>query len=1017
MKKIPISTGRGRLFLALYLVFSPFLTGTISASTLEPMQLDAFQNQQTLITGTITDSQGEPLAGVHVLVQNINTGSISDVDGSYTIRAKPADNLVFSALGFTTQTVPIDGRTEINIQMQDDVTQLDEITLNAGYYSVKERERTGNISKVKQSEIEQQPISNPLAAIQGRVAGVEITQTSGISGAGFNIRIRGQNSIRNGGNEPLYVINGVPYSSSSLGEEQASIIIPGTGISPLNNINPTDIESIEILKDADATAIYGSRGANGVVLITTKKGKYGDTKVQFDISSGMGTVSNTLDLLSTPEYLSMRREAFANDGVDPIPFYAYDINGTWDENRETDWQKVLFGKTAYLTNIQGSISGGGDRTRFMVSGNYHNQTSVFLGDYSNDKISALASLNHTSKNDRLSLQLSTNYTNNRNNLPGDGALVFVALALAPNAPELYNGDGSLNWENSTWTNPLSGLETEYGAKSSTLLTNASIGYRILDKLKLTTDFGYTEDHLREINTVPSTIYDPAFGLGAESSYAIHNVAQRTSWIVEPQLHWSHSLKNTKIEILGGLTFQEQKNNRLSQLAFGFTNDNFVENISAASNLFPLADIEEQYRYQAVFGRINLNHRGKYILNFTGRRDGSSRFGPNKRFSNFGAIGAAWIFSRESFIQNNIPFVSFGKLRASYGTSGNDQIGDYQYLDTYSFGSAQYQNTIGLLPTRLFNPDFSWEANKKLELSLDLGLLNDRLFLSGSFYRNRSSNQLVGIPLPATTGFGSINANLNATVENTGWEFLINIVNIKKGNFEWSTSLNLTVPKNKLIAFPELEGSTYANQLVIGEPLNIRKVYQLNGVNSETGIYEFEDFNGDGTISAPDDKQAIKDLNPEYYGGITNNFTYGKFKLDILLQFTKQLGLNYWSTSGALVGAMTNQPREVLDRWQNVGDQASVQGFTTGLNPEAFQASQFYAESDAAITDASYLRLKTFSLSYQLSKKESDGFGCELFLRGQNLWTLTNYIGLDPETRYSATVPPLRLITLGTRITF
>tara|TARA_R100000935_G_scaffold58923_1_gene100045 strand:+ start:17858 stop:20809 length:2952 start_codon:yes stop_codon:yes gene_type:complete len=982
-----------------------------------PSLLETFQGQQVPISGTVTDPHGQPLAGVNILIQSTTKGTVSDFDGSYSIQAKPTDTLIFSALGYTTQTASVNGRTEINIQMEEDVTQLGEVVLNAGYYSVKERERTGNISRIKQSEIEQQPISNPLAAIQGRVAGVEITQTSGISGAGFNIRIRGQNSIRSGGNAPLYVINGVPYSSSSLGEEQASIIIPGTGISPLNNINPSDIESIEILKDADATAIYGSRGANGVVLITTKKGRYGDTKVQFDISSGMGTVSNTLDLLGTQEYLTMRREAFANDGIDPIPFYAYDVNGTWNENRETDWQKVLFGKTAYLTNIQGSISGGGNQTRFLVSGNYHKQTSVFPGDYSNDKISALASLNHTSKNDRLSLQLSTNYTNNRNNLPGDGALVYVALALPPNAPELYNGDGSLNWENSTWTNPLSGLETKYGARSTTLLTNASIGYKMFDKLKLTTNLGYTEDHLRETNTVPSTIYDPAYGIGSESSYAIHNVGQRTSWIIEPQLHWNHGLKDTEIDILVGLTFQEQKNNRLSQLAFGFTNDNFIENISAASSLFPLADREEQYRYQAVFGRINLNHRGKYILNFTGRRDGSSRFGPNKRFSNFGAIGAAWIFSQERFIQNNIPFVSFGKLRASYGTSGNDQIGDYQYLDTYSFGSAQYQNTIGLMPTRLFNPDFSWEANRKLEFSFDLGLFGDRVFLSGSYYRNRSSNQLVGIPLPATTGFSSINANLNATVENTGWEFLINIVNIKKDNLEWSTSINLTIPKNKLIAFPELEGSTYANQLVIGEPLNIRKVYRLNGVNPETGIYEFEDFNGDGTISAPEDKQVIKDLNPEYYGGIANTLAYGRFRMDVLFQFTKQLGLNYWSTSGALVGAMTNQPREVMDRWQNVGDQAPIQRFTTGLDPEASQASQFYAESDAAITDASYLRLKTLSLSYQLSKKENDGFGCELFLRGQNLWTLTDYIGLDPETRYSATVPPLRLITLGTRLTF
>ena len=968
------------------------------------------------INGIITDENGMPIPGVLVSVEGSTTATTSDFDGSYTIMAPADATLKFSLLGYQTQTIAINGQTQMNVILLEDVTQLDAVTLNAGYYSVKERESTGSIVKIGEHEIEQQPISNPLAALQGRVSGVEIVQTSGVSGAGFDIKIRGQNSIRTNGNDPLYVIDGVPYASSSLGEQQASISIPGSGISPLNNINPLDIERIEILKDADATAIYGSRGANGVVLITTKKGEYGATKVRLNLQSGLGAVTNSLDVLSTPQYLSMRREAYANDGIDPIPFNAYDINGTWDATRETDWQKVLFGKTATLSNFQGSISGGNQQTRFLISANTHKQTSVFPGDYSNQKLSGLASLNHRSENDKLSLQFSTNYTSNQNNLPGDGLIVFNALTLAPNAPELYNDDGSLNWENSTWSNPLSRFEGGYNANGSTLISNLNLSYQLIGQFKLVSNLGYTEDHLNELNTTPSTIYDPAFGVGSESSLAVHNTSQRTSWIVEPQLHWSKAWDVLNIEALAGATFQERNTSRISQFALGFSNNNFIENLSAASTLFPIADIDERYRYQAVFGRLNLNYKSRYILNFTGRRDGSSRFGTNRRFSNFGAVGAAWIFSEEAFVEQALPFISFGKFKASYGTSGNDQIGDYQYLDTYSFGSSQYQNTVGLFPTRLFNPDYSWESNKKLEFSLDLGFLKDRIVVGTNFYRNRSSNQLVGIPLPATTGFNSINANLNATVENTGWEFSLNSVNIDTAHFKWSTSINLTLPKNKLVAFPNLEGSTYANQLVIGAPINIRKVYQLNGVNPETGIYEFEDFDGDGVISSPNDRQAVADLNPKYFGGVSNNITYKNLSLDILFQFTKQLGANFWSSGGVLPGGMANQPIEVLDRWQTAGDQSATQGFSSGLDPEALQAFRTYTQSDAAITDASYLRLKTVSLSYQIPQL-SKNFGCELFLRGQNLWTITNYIGLDPETRNNQTVPPLRVISVGTNLTF
>ncbi|MEY8780891.1 SusC/RagA family TonB-linked outer membrane protein [Allomuricauda sp. XS_ASV26] len=1010
MKKSKSRMYRVFLYMSLYVFLMPFFAITMQAGTvLEPPQVT--------VSGTVTDTSGNPLAGVNLVLESKNIGTISELDGSFSINAGPTDVLIFSMVGFKSLTVPIEGREQVIVQMEEDVTALGEVVLNAGYYTVSERERTGSIERVESIDIEKQPISNPLAALQGRVAGVEIEQVSGLPGSNFKIQIRGRNSIRSGANEPLYIIDGVPYASNTLGESQASLPLPGGGISPLNNINPSDIESIEILKDADATAIYGSRGANGVVLITTKKGNSGATKIEVGLQTGLGRIANKVDLLDTPGYLAMRREAFANDGIDPIPFYAYDVNGTWDMDRHTDWQRKLFGNTSYLTDVQGSISGGNETTQFLVSGNFHRQTSVFPGDFNNDKIGVLSNLGHRSANNRFSIQLSTTFSANKNRLPGDGLLVLDALNLAPNAPELYTEDGVLNWENSTWSNPLAKLQGNYTSDGKTLISNARLEYRLVDGLRASANLGYTENHLRELTTVPSTIYDPAYGIGPEASYAVHNTGERTSYIVEPQLHYDREFGVLRLTTLAGLTFQGQTTQRRSQFAFGFTNNGLMDNLSAASSQFPIADVTEEYRYQALYGRVNLAVKNRYFLNFTGRRDGSSRFGTDKRFANFGAIGAAYVFSKEAFIRQGFPMLSFGKLRGSYGTSGSDQIGDYQYLDTYSFGTQQYQNTIGLYPTRLFNPNFSWEENKKLEVALELGFFDDRIFLSGTYYRNRSTNQLVGVPLPATTGFSSVNANLNATVENTGWEFELNTVNINGKNFSWSTGLNFTVPRNRLVSFPDLEGSTYANQLVIGQPLNISKVYRSNGVNPGTGLYEFEDFNGDGVLSSPEDRQIVMDLNPSFYGGLTNTVTIGKFKWDMLFQFTKQQGSGYWTPGNIIVGGLANQPTSVLQRWQQEGDLVPFQRFSTGASQEAAQGFRQYTQSDASITDASYIRLKTLSLSYQLREKKHHGFGCELYLRGQNLLTLTGYDGLDPETRSNQAVPPLRVVTLGTRLTF
>ncbi len=1000
------SIRRGILLMLLYVFLMPlFLVNVQAGAVLEPPQFT--------VSGTVTDTSGNPLAGVNLVVESKNIGTISDLNGSFSINADPSDVLVFSMVGFKTLAVPIAGREEVFVSMEEDVTVLEEVVLNAGYYTVSERERTGSIEKVSAVDIEKQPISNPLAALQGRMAGVQIQQTSGLPGANFNIRIRGRNSIRSDANEPLYIVDGVPFASTSIGEGQASVVLPGGPISPLNNINPSDIESIEVLKDADATAIYGSRGANGVVLITTKKGVRGPIRATFDLMTGLGKVERTLDLLGTSDYLVMRKEAFANDGVEQFPSNAHDVNGSWDPNRYTDWQRVLFGKTSYLTNVQGSISGGNAQTQFLVSGNYHGQSSVFPGDYKNDKVSVLTNLGHRSSDGQFSVQLSTSYTSNRNNLPGDGTLVAKAYSLAPNAPRLYNDDGSLNWENSTWTNPLASFEKKYESNTSTLISNAQLGYKIGGSLELKAHLGYTESHLTEINTSPSTIYDPVYGAGPQYSSALHNQGKRTSWVIEPQLDFTKSFGGVGVKALFGATFQDQRSERLSQYAFGFTSNRLIENLSAASTFSPQADINEQYRYQAIYGRLNLELGQRYFLNLTGRRDGSSRFGPENRFANFGAVGAAWLFSEESFLKDNA-VLSFGKIRASYGTTGNDQIGDYQYLDTYSFGTSLYQGVYGLYPTRLYNPDYGWEKNEKLEFALELGWFQDRIRFVGNHYRNRSSNQLLGMPLPGTAGFSSINGNLDATVENTGWELELHTVNVRTDRFSWSTGFNITFPKTRLVSFPNLEGSTYANFLVIDQPLDITKRYRFDGVDASTGLFSFKDLNMDGSITAQEDRVAL-DLNPKYYGGLTNHFSYGRLDLDILVQFTKQLGLNFWSNS-VMPGRMANQPVSVLQRWQGEGDNAAFQQFSNGT-PATNAAYQQYVQSDAVVSDASFIRLKNVSIAYRVTKEREHGFTCSLFLRGQNLLTLTDYLGLDPETANPLAVPALRMVTLGTRIGF
>lgn len=978
------------LSFALLLYYSPIISQNLPLKT---------------INGSTTDADG-PLSGVNVLIKNDATrGTISALDGTYTIPAHSNDTLVFSYVGYKTQEVVVGRKMNIQITMQPDATSLDQVVINAGYYKVSDREKTGSIARITAKEIEDQPVNNPLEALQGRITGVDITQTSGIPGAGFNVRIRGQNSIMTG-NEPLYIIDGIPYDSQSLGTPISSgPIIPAGAINPLNAINPNSIESIEVLKDADATAIYGSRGANGVVLITTKKGKVGRTKLDFSSSTGIAYIAKKRKLLNTEQYLEMRREAFANDGITEYPDYAYDLNGTWDLNRYTDWQDVLIGNTANTNKVQGSVSGGSEYTRFMLNGMYQNETSVYPGNFNYDRITVNANLQHTDVANKFKLDFSTAYSLEDNYLPGND-LTFNAMWLAPNAPALYDDTHNLNWENGTWNNPLAQLENKYKNKSSTLNSSLVLSYKLVKNLDIKLTSGYGISLLKDYVTSPATAYDPAWGLTSSSSMITTNDGKRMNWILEPQLNWVKQWGSEVFNLLLGSTFQKQQYDQFGLYGLGFPSDRFINNLSAATTILVNNEVSTQYNTQSWFARINYAHKDKVFLNLTGRRDGSSRFGPGNKYGNFGAIGAAYVFSEDL----NINWLSYGKLRGSFGITGNDQIGDYQYLQAYIIADQPYDEHIGLEPARLYNPTFKWEENKKGEMAIELGLFKNRVTFSTAYYNNRSSNQLINYSLPATTGFNSILVNLDANVENQGWEFDLKIKLIKSEHFNWNSSLNLSLSKNKLLKFPGLETSTYANKYVIGQPLSIVKLYKLNGVNPETGLYEFEDFNNDGQITGTDDREYIADLTPKYYGGFSNIFSYKKWDLDVFFQFVKKKGYNqYWITDAA--GTMSNQSVTVLDRWQQPGDNASIQRFTTGADPEAYEAYMHFAQSNGIVSDASFIRLKSMTLAYTLSLGNKKDTSCRIFLSGQNLLTFTKFKGGDPE-QMDGYLPPLSRVSFG-----
>lgn len=1032
VSNIPLTDALNQCFKDQPLTYT--ITGTTIVLKLKPVQLTTlFTPTGFDVRGVVLDDNSAPLQGVNIMVKGTDKITSTNAHGEFQVKNIQINAvLVVTSVGFGRQEVAVKNKTDLRIQLKVAVGTLDEVQFVA-YGTTSKRLNTGNVASVKAIDIEKQPVQNPLLALQGRVAGVAITQTNGIAGGAVKIRVQGQNSIRNG-SDPLYIIDGVPIDPQlpSTGVDGILGVSGPKGFSgwgnPLSYLNPSDIESIDILKDADATAIYGSRAANGAVLITTKKGKAGMMKFDLNMQMGFGKLTRRVHMLNTRQYLDMRYQAFANDGIDwTQPSVSANDLKVWDTTRYTNWQDELLGGTAKYTNLSASVSGGTTTSRYLISGNYHKETTVFPlpPGFADEKGSVHFSMDANSVNNKFKLQFSGNFMADNNQLPSMD-LTQAALLLEPNAPALLNEDGSINWApdangNTTLSdaNVMTVQYQKYVNKTYNLVSSLSMGYTIFPGFDLKSSFGFNYMQTNDFSPLPLIAVAPEIRATTVrgASFGDRNIK---GWIIEPQATYSRTISKGKLDLLIGSTFQDKKANSGSIYGEGQLSDELLDDVQAASTVSIRALSSSRYKYNALFGRVNYNWRDKYLFNVNVRRDGSNRFGSHNRFHNFGSVGGAWIFSNEKFVQDKAGFISFGKLRGSYGTTGNDQIGDYQFLTLYDVYSTPvaYQGMVGLIPTRLPNPDLQWEETRKLQIGLDLGFWQDRVVLNTTWVNNSSSNQLLKYSLPGFSGFDNYFTNFPATIQNRSWEFTVTGKVLQQKDFSWTINANLTIPRNKLVSFPNLSSSTYANFLVVGEPIDVVSYYHFIGVGTGTGDYLFADKNGQPTLNPNTltDRTVFISRFPKFYSGFQNSFTYKGIQLDFLFQFVKQTGYNdltFWNSSrypGMFVRGNSNQPVTILDRWQKPGDNASVGRYRTTEVPDIIS-------SDRRFTDVSFIKLKNIAVSWSLSQKWIDNArfkSFRIYLHAQNLLTITRYKELDPEVQSMSSLPPLRVVTIGLR---
>ncbi len=993
------------------------------------------QLNEVEITGMVSAKDNDQgLPGATIMVKRTKRSVYSDVHGRYSIKALPTDTLVFSFMGYVTKYVGIGKVPSIYVKLEETTNALDAVVVQA-YGKTTQRLTTGNIARVDSKQIEKQLLTNPIFALQGAVPGLMITAQDGHEMTNPKVELRGRSSINgNISSEPLYIIDGVPLTTLGMGKGTGkgpgSYVSRGlneTGvggsISPLYTLNPADIESIEVLKDADATAIYGSRGGNGVILISTKKGKSGKPTLIANLNHGIKAVVGRWEMLNTEQYLEMRAESFKNDGIKPNLINAPELF-KYDQHRYTDWQDYLWGGTGNWTDFNAGLSGGTDQISFRVSTGFNNTKDISAVSGKNQRLTFNSNLGYRSANQRLSFSLTTNYTyadNNVRYLSGSS----IAM-LPPNGPEILDEKGMLNFTG--WQTSMSGFpETKHKSEAQLngMMASLTLDYSLLKNLKLNLSMGYNSNTSFSETAIPLSSFNLVTNPGSQS--AINTGTGVTKNMnIGSTVDYSVFIGKGKLTSLIGLTWEYAGVNSRRMNASGFASDEQLKSMNFATK-FINSESESQYKYAGVFGSLNYAWDNKYIINLNGRRDGSSRFGPANRWGNFGSIGLAWIASDEPWIRKQLPkAISMVKFRGSYGILGSDRIGDYQYLSQWGSSTTSdpllpYEGVNSAIPMIQPNDAFRWQRNDKREIGLNLAFFKDAITFDLVHYRNFTNNQLLAFPTPVYSGFGSVVLNSPAEVENSGVELMLGASVFRGKNFSWQMSFNWGKNTNKLIGYPRLEDSPYYATYRIGKSLETVYLFHFTGLDPQTGEYTYQDLNGDGKIfqsfdvpagTGQDDRGVAINTAPDYSGGMSHTFQFKNFELYADFYYVKQD--KAFNPTGNGNGNVSLYLYE--NSWRKPGDQALYSKFTNLTK----SSGGYLAASDALYQKADFIRLKNVRLSWRLpaARLKSLGIGSlAVNVAASNIFVITNFKGLDPEILSFGLMPPSRIMTMGLNCSF
>lgn len=974
------------------------------------------------ITGTITDAADRsPLPGVTIIVRGTTIGATTDGKGQFSLSLPESNTtLLVSAIGYQAQTVNVTSG-QVQVALRADVKQLSEVVVT-GYSEQNRKTLTSAISSVNGDALKDIPAASPDQLLQGKAPGVQVSANSGVPGGGIFIRIRGSNSV-NASNDPLYVVDGVFINNTNL-------IATGLGnqvsSNPLADLNPQDIESIEILKDANATAIYGSRGANGVVLITTKRGKAGDkTRITFNTYHAWSKAPKQYDLVTGQELATLENECFLNDGGNPaqLPYRSVASGGRGlpEEQQTYDRLSDVF-RTAQTQSYELSAAGGSAKTQFYIGGGYFKQQSIARPtDF--ERFSLRVNLDN-SVTDKLRIGTSTALTRTHRNVSSNDnnpvGVINSALFPRTNLP-VYNADGSYAKYGSFDNHQALIDNLNNDAVGSRVISNVYGQYQFGKHLTLRSSWSIDFNDMYE-NNFNNTLILAGQPRGTASSFLSRDI----TLLNEQTLNYSVNLgENHSLQALVGNTLQKNTFQRTSLAGQQFPSNDLTSIASAATQTG--SSSRSQAGLVSFFGKGTYSFKQRYTADVSIRADASSRFGRDNRWGYFPAVGVGWRLSEEEFVKNLNVFQEL-KLRASIGKTGNQAgISDFAALGLVQ-GGANYLDLPGTTPLQLANPNLSWESTRQWNVGVDAAVLQNRVLVEFNYYDKYTSGLLLNVPVPRKTGFASVVENYGA-VSNKGLELQATVNWLPKAAVQWSTTFNVARNVNKIekLAAPITSGSRDIFRLEEGAPLYSFWLYHQTGVNPENGDAQYEDVNGDGQLTVAD-RKLVGNAWPNYFGGLTNSVSYKGIDFGFTLNFeqgAKIMNMNRFFLVHGGTQSNIGYLREQLDRWQKPGDVTDIPRLTTNA------ASNNYGGvvqnlSDRYLEDGSFLRLRTLSVGYTVPKEVAAKArlnSLRVYVQTANLFTITPYSGLDPEVNSQsgvsntknidwATVPQPRTFQVG-----